>query len=155
MPKKAYRVELTQEERNTLKKLLTCGEAPAQKLTRARVLLKSDAGWSDEVISCALDVGTATVERLRKRYVEEGLEATLNRRPTRRHYRRKIDGRTEAHLIALACSTPPIGHQRWTIRLLAEHLVALDQVELASVSRETIRRALKKTNSNLGVISNG
>jgi transposase len=148
VPKK-YKVTLTPEERHSLQQMVRSGKTPARTLTRARVLLKADcsegrAGWTDEQISEALDVGRATVERIRQRFVEESFETALySRRPGRR-YPHKLDGEAEAHLVALACSSPPGGRARWTIRLLAGRLVELGVVE--SVSRETVRRVLKKTN---------
>ena len=154
MPKK-YIVTLTPEEQDTLRQMLSAGEEKARKLTRARILLKADEGWTDKAICQALDVHTATVERARRRFVEEGFKAALNRRPPRRDYTRKLDGKAEAHLIALACSSPPEGQKQWTLRLLAEKLVTLEQVDIDSVSHETVRQVLKKTNSNLGRRSNG
>ena len=153
--KKVYEVKLGSSERDHLENLVSTGEEKARKLTRARILLKADEGWRDEVISQALDVGTATVGRVRQGYVEGGLDAALNRQPTSRLYERKIDGKTEAHLIALACGSGPEGYAQWSLRLLAEHLVKLEQVELASVSHETVRQTLKKMNLSPGRRSNG
>jgi transposase len=102
-----------------------------------------------------LDVGRPTVERIRKRYATEGLDSALNRKAPRRQYERKLDGADEAHLIALTCSEPPAGYARWSLRLLSERLVALEQVEIESVSHETVRQILKKTNSSPGSIGNG
>lgn len=146
--RKKYHVTLTVEERESLGKLISSGKASARKLTRARILLKADeaedgAGWDDQAISEALEVGLSTIYRVRKRFVEEGLEAALEQRRPRRLYRRKLDGEGEAHLIALACSSPPQGRERWTLRLLADRLVELGYVE--SLSYETVRRVLKKT----------
>lgn len=155
MPKKKYIVKLTPEERDDLQQMLSSGKERVRKLTRARVLLKADKDWTDAAISQALDVGTATVERIRRRFVEEGLEAALNRRPSTREYERLLDGKAEAHLIALACSAPPEGHKHWTLRMLAKKLVALEQVDIDSVSHETVRQVLKKTSSNRGSTSNG
>lgn len=144
---KKYIVRLTDEEREQLTALLSKGKAAARKLTRARVLLKADAdgpGWPDEKIAEALDVGRRTVENIRKRLVEEGLEAALNRKKRCRPPREKIlDGEKEAKLIAVACGRPPEGRKRWTLRLLSDRLVELDIVE--AVSYETVRRTLKKT----------
>jgi transposase len=154
MPKK-YIVTLTQEERDTLRQMLSAGEERARKLTRARILLKADEGWTDRAICQALDVHTSTVTRARRRFAEEGFNAALNRRPPRRDYERKLDGNAEAHLIALACSSPPAGQKHWTFRLLAEKLVTLEQVDIDSVSHETVRQVLKKTSSNHGKRSNG
>ena len=146
--KKRYVVTLTEEERGMLRGLISSGKASARKLTHARILLKADesggaSGWSDAAISQALEVGTATVERVRKRFVEEGLEAALGRRKPRREYGRKLDGDGEAHLIALACGEPPEGRTRWTLRLLADQMVVLEYVD--ELSYETVRRTLKKT----------
>jgi transposase len=155
MPKKLYHVKLSADEREYLTKLISSGQESARKLTRARILLKSDAGYKDEAIGQAVDVGLATVHRVRKRFAREGVEAAINRRPPNRTYKRILDGRAEAHLIALACGDPPEGYGRWTLRLLAERLVVLEEVEVESVSYETIRRTLKKTNLSLGSESNG
>ena len=151
--KKKYIVTLTQEERPMLQAMLSRGKAAARKLVHARILLKADAGsggpgWTDEQIAEGLEVGRATVERVRKGFVEEGLEAALVRRKPRRHYRRKLDGDGEAHLIALACQKAPEGRSRWTLRLLADRMVQLEYVD--QVSYQTVRRTLKKTNLNLG-----
>lgn len=150
---KKYVVTLTEEERQMLQEMLSRGKAAARKLTHARILLKADAApggpdWHDDRIAEALEVGRATIERLRKQFVEEGLEAALEPRPSRRQYQRKLDGEGQAHLIALACQEPPDGHSRWTLRLLAERMVALEYVD--QISYQTVRRALKKTNSSLG-----
>jgi transposase len=151
--RKRFIVTLTSEERETLRELISSGKAAARKLSHARILLKADSsegvpGWTDSVISQALDVGTATVERVRKRFVEEGLEAALGRRKPKREYQRKLDGDGEAHLIALACSESPEGSARWTLRLLADHMVALEHID--ELSYQTVRRVLKKTNLSLG-----
>jgi transposase len=151
--KKKYIVTLTQVERQSLNAMLSGGKAAARKLMHARILLKADAApggasWNDAAIVEALDVGRATVERVRKQFVEEGFEAALERRRPRRQYRRKIDGDAEAHLIALACSEAPEGRSRWTLRLLADRMVALEQVD--DLSHETVRQVLKKTNLSLG-----
>ncbi len=144
---KKYIVKLLQEERGDLQKLISQGEAPARKLTHARILLKADSseagpGWSDLAISEALQVGTATVERVRERFVEEGLEAALRRHRACSPRLRKLDGEQEAHLIALVCSPPEEGQEHWTLQLLADKLVELHIVE--SIARETIRQVLKK-----------
>jgi transposase len=133
--------------------MLSKGKAAARKLMHARILLKADAGadrpaWSDDQIAQGLEVGRATVERVREEFVEEGLEAALERRKPRRQYRRKLDGDGEAHLIALACSKAPEGHSRWTLRLLASRMVQLEQVD--HLSHETVREVLKKTSLSLG-----
>jgi len=155
MPKKKYIVDLTSEEREELEALISSGVAPARKLTRARILLKADEGWTDKDISEALDVGTATVERVRKRFVEWGGIKAIERRKPRRQYERKLDGDAEARLIALACSAPPEGRTRWTLQLLADKLVTLEAVDIDSVSYETVRRVLKKTGLSLGATNDG
>jgi transposase len=145
--KKKYPVLLSKIEREELKRLIAAGTAPARKLTHARILLKADespegAGWVDERVADAVEVSQPTVARVRKQYFEEGMEAALNRRPPNREYQRKLDGEQEAHLIALACSEPPEGRARWSLRLLADKLVELEIVE--DVSYQTVRRTLKK-----------
>jgi transposase len=147
--KKKYIVTLTEEERQMLQEMLSRGKAAARKLMHARVLLKADAavggpGWNDEAIAEALEVGRATVERVRKEFVEEGLDAALERHKPRRQYRRRLDGDGEAHLVALACQEPPEGRSRWTLRLLADRMVQLEYVD--QISYQTVRRTLKKTN---------
>ena len=150
--KKKYPVTLTEAERELLKSLIAAGTAPARKLTHARILLKADQspegpGWVDEQVADAVEVSQPTVARVRKQYVQEGLEAALNRRPPNRVYQRKLDGEQEARLIALACSEPPEGQARWSLRLLADKLVELEVVE-EEVSYQTVRRTLKKTLSS-------
>jgi transposase len=146
---KMYRVTLTADERQGLQEMIAAGKAAAQKLAHARILLKADAApdgpaWTDERIAEAVEVSIATVERVRQRFVEQGLEAALVRKPQDRPSRQpKLDGRAEARLIALACSKPPEGRTEWTMQLLADKLVELEVVD--SVSDETVRRTLKKT----------
>jgi transposase len=135
--------------------LISSGIASARKLTRARILLKADEDWTDKRISEALDVGTATVERVRKRFVEWGGIKAIERRKPRRRYERKIDGDAEARLVALACSAPPEGRTRWTLQLLADKLVTLEEVDIDSVSHETVRQVLKKTGLSLGATRDG
>ena len=147
--KKKYIVTLTEPERQMLEAMLSRGKAAARKLVHARLLLKADASpggpaWNDEQIAEGLEIGRATVERVRREFVEEGLEAALERRKPRRQYERTLDGDGEAHLIALACQKPPEGRARWTLRLLADRMVQLAYVD--QVSYQTVRRALKKTN---------
>jgi transposase len=144
---KKYLVNLTEDERATLLTLTKKGTIAARKLTRAHILLHADGQATDEDIAQALHMGTATVERTRKRFVEEGLEAALNERP-RPGGQCKLEGKQEALLVALACSTPPDERKCWTMQLLADKLVELKQVE--SISDETVRRTLKKTSSNHG-----
>lgn len=146
-------VRLTRDERAQLLGLISSGQAPARKLTHARILLKADhgpdgPGCTDEAIAETLDVGEVTVWRVRKRYVTEGLEAALNHRHPKNHRPRRLDGDREAHLIALACSEPPAGRNRWTLRLLARRMVELEYTE--RVSYETVRVTLKKTYSSPG-----
>ncbi len=152
MPKK-YVVRLTAEERALLLDLTQQGQAPAKALTHARILLKTDCadgqdGWTDEAISEALDVSIPTIQRVRNRYVTQGLQAAVARQARSRERSRRLDGSQEAHLIALACSEPPEGHARWTLRLLADRMMRLEYVE--EVSHETVRQTLKKTNSSPG-----
>jgi hypothetical protein len=144
---KRFVVRLAVEERERLESLIAKGKAAARKLTRARILLKADCSplgpsWTDLQISAALEIGAITVHRIRQAFVEGGIEGVLIRRPVPRRPR-MLDGEQEAHLIAWACSGPPAGRRRWTLRLLAERFVELGHV--ASVSHETIRSTLKKT----------
>jgi transposase len=149
---KKYRVTLTAAERDELEQLLARGKADVRRLKHAQVLLKADQAeggpaWPDERIVAALDVGIATVQRLRQRFVEEGLQAALSPyRVGQRIYQRKLDGEQEAKLIALACSTPPDERGRWTLRLLAGRMVELQHVD--TLSYETVRQTLKKTRSS-------
>lgn len=150
---KRYLVTLTLKERAELQAMVSRGTAAARKLVRARILLLADEaeggpGKSDPEIAAALGCGRATVERVRKQFVEEGLEATLVPKPTTRTYENRLDGKAEAHLVAMVCGAPPEGRGRWTLRLLADRMVALGYVEV--VSHETVRRTLKKTNSSPG-----
>jgi transposase len=151
---KKYKVTLTAEERNSLQALIAAGKAAAKKLLHARILLKADAApgapaWTDARIADALEVHPNTVERLRERFVEQGLDAALGRKKQDRPSRaRTLDGQAEARLIAVACSAPPQGRARWTLRLLADKLVELEIVD--TISTETVRRTLKKTNSSRG-----
>jgi transposase len=146
---KKYRVTLTSEERETLTDLIRAGKASALTQAHARILLKADqaeggSAWLDESIAAAFDVDVTTVERVRKRFVEQGLEAALRRKPQDHPSRpRKLDGAAEARLVALACSAPPEGRKSWTIRLLTEKLVELEVVD--SIGEETVRSVLKKT----------
>jgi hypothetical protein len=151
--RKRYVVRLTDSERESLRALIAAGTAPARKLLHARVLLKADEGAHgpglvDDAISDAVEVSQPTVFRIRRQYVDHGLEAALNRRPPTRAYQHKLDGVQEAHLVALACGTPPEGQARWSLRLLANKLVELEIVE--GLSYQTVRRVLKKTNLSLG-----
>lgn len=127
--------------------MISLGKGPARQLTHARILLKANQGpqgpgWSDQQISEALEVSLPTIARVRERYVLEGVEGALKQHPHSNPRPRKMDGEQEAHLIALSCSQPPAGHKRWTMRLLASHMVELDYVD--AVSHETVRQVLKK-----------
>lgn len=147
--KKMYKVDLSEEERDHLINLVSSGTEKARKLTRARILLKADEDWIDGDISQALNVGTATVERIRKKYFEGGLLNAVNRKPSSRQYEHKVDGKIEAHLIALSCGEAPKGYANWSLRLLADGLIKLEQVDLESISHETIRQVLKKNDKTL------
>ncbi len=150
---KRYVVELSAEERQQLSDLVRKGKALARRIQHAQILLKVDQsphgpGWTDQQIAEAYGVTVLTVGRIRQRLAEQGLESALARRPREPGARRKMDGAAEARLIALACSAPPEGRTRWTIRLLADKLVELEIME--EVGRETVRKTLKKTNLSLG-----
>ena len=152
MPKK-YIVDLTRSEQKSLKKLTTTGKQAAYKINHGRILLladvnQPDGGWSDKAISKALNISTSTIERVRQRFVEEGIDAALSYRQGRGRKQRRLDGEQEAHLLAIACSKPPQGQARWTLRLLADKMVELNHVEF--LSHETVRQTLKKTNFSLG-----
>lgn len=156
---KKYLVTLAPEERDHLTALLSSGKRSALTLTRARILLKADEAdggpaWADARIAAALDCGRRTVERVRQRFVERGLGLALGRKPQDRPSReRKFDGAAEARLIALACSAPPEGRARWTLKLLAAKLVELEVLD--AVDDETVRRVLKKTSCSHTARSNG
>ena len=148
---KKYRVTLTAEEREELQTLVAKGKASARKLAPARVLLQVDEteaapGRTDEETAAVLHLSVRTIERVRERFVEQGLAAALLPKPSTRRYERAFDGAQEARLIALACSAPPEGKSRWTLRLLTEQLIELQVLD--TVSRECVRQALKKTNSS-------
>jgi transposase len=144
---KRYIVKLSEEEKNDLHALTHKGTCGVRKLRRAQMVVLADEGLTDEEIARALDGSVSTVERVRKRFVEEGLEAALSERP-RPGARRKLDGRQEAYLLALASSDPPEGKKHWSMQLLADRLVELEIVE--KISDETVRRTLKK-----GTLSRG
>ena len=129
--------------------MIATGKSSARKIQHARILLKADASehgpnWKDEQIKEAVEVSLSTIERVRRQFVEEGTEAAISRRPGSGYRDPKMDGEKEAHLIALACSKAPEGRVRWTLRLLAQRMVELEYLE--SLSYETVRRTLKKTN---------
>jgi transposase len=151
MPRsRANPVVLSAEQRDALEGSIASGRAPARRIAHARVLLKADEGgdapsrdWTDTEIAQALEVSRSTVYRVRTRFAREGLEAALAHRAPRRTKPKKLDGSQEAHLIALACSEPPKGHKRWSVRLLADRFVQLECSE-GPISRELVRRTLKK-----------
>ena len=147
---KRYIVRLTEAEREELNQLIGKGKGAARKLLHARILLKADSpvGWTDERIAEALEVSVSSIERVRERFVEEGLSAALERQAPKRVYQRKLNGEQEAHLVALVCSQPPVDRGRWTLKLLAQKMVELEYVD--SVAPETIRQTLKKMNLSPG-----
>ena len=153
MSTKKYRIRLTTDEQRELKALVSRGRTAAYRQTHARILLMSDesrpdGGMTDTDISGSLGVGQSTVERIRKRCVEEGIDSALNRKKQLRRRRKILDGEGEARLMAMACGEPPDGRASWTLKLLAEQLVECEVVE--AISTETVRRTLKKTNSSRG-----
>ena len=153
-PRHKHVVTLSAEERTDLERLVRTGIGAARTLLHARILLKADAGpqgpaWTDDQIRTALDVSDDTIGRVRRAWLLQGLDAALHRRPNATPPRRNLDGRAEAHLITLACSTPPAGHSHWTMQLLADQL-AIDLVGAPTVSDETVRRLLKQTCSSHG-----
>lgn len=153
MANKKYRIRLTPDEQQKLNALVSRGRTAAYRQTHGRILLMSDesrpdGGMKDTDISNALGVGVTTVERIRRRCVEEGMESALERKKQLRRRQKRLDGEGEAHLIAMACGEPPDGRARWTLKLLADRLVECEIVE--TISAETVRRVLKKTNSSPG-----
>jgi transposase len=144
---KKYVVKLSEEEKERLEDLTSKGTNGARRIRRAHILLLANEGLIDEEIARAMKAAVTTVERIRKRFVEEGLETALSERP-RPGQRRKLDGKGEAYLVALACSEPPEGRERWTMQMLADKLVELEVVE--GISDETVRRTLKKGTLNRG-----
>lgn len=154
MPVKKYKVTLSAEERTQLEAMLQKGKHSTRALNHARILLKADSvneggGWTDRQIQEALDVSIATIERVRQRFVEAGLESALKPRQGQlTRLRHRLDGEQEAQLVTLACSSPPEGRARWTLRLLASRLVELEIVD--EISYETVRQTLKKTPSSRG-----
>lgn len=144
-----YTVTLTKQEWYLLTQITKKGKHKSTKIRNAYILLNTDEGEygnkrTNEQICKILNVGMRTIDRIKKKFVEEGLDVALNGRPTTRNYKRKIDGDTEAHIIALSCSEPPEGFAKWSLRLLADKAVELKYVE--NISHETIRKTLKKTN---------
>ena len=152
MVQEKFGVRLSAAEKGRLRKMIRAGRSSAQAITRARILLKTDGGWSASQVAAALDVSERTVFRAKRRYAEEGLEEALRHHNSHNPYR-KVDEKVEAHLIALACSPAPQGHDHWTLRALAGRAVELGLVE--SLSHETVRLHLKKTPSSHGGSSNG
>ena len=152
MVQEKYGVRLTAQDKGRLRRMIRAGRNPTQAITRARILLKTDEGWTAARVAAAMDVSERTVFRAKRRYAEEGLDEVLRHRNQVNRYR-KLDDRGEAHLIALACSQAPEGHDHWTLRLLAGKAVELGLVE--SLSHETVRLRLKKTRSSRGGNSNG
>lgn len=153
MPAKKYRVRLATEERDYLKQLIRKGKTSARKITHAQILIHADearakGALKDADIAQAIHVSRLTVERVRKRFVEEGMEAALNPKVQARRRPKKLDGKAEAFLVATACSAAPEGRRDWTLQLLADRLVECEIVD--SISGETVRQALKKTPLNRG-----
>ena len=153
MANKKYRVRLTTDEQQEVKTLVSHGRTAAYKQTHARIILMSDesrhdGGMRDTDISSALGIGVSTVERIRRRCVEEGIESALERKKQLRRRQKRLDGDGEARLIAIACGEPPQGRAKWTLKLLADRLVECEIVE--TISTETVRGVLKKTNSSRG-----
>ncbi len=150
---KSYRVVLTPEQRRQLEYQIHCGTGAARRLAHMRVLLKADEGpagpaWTDATLCAAVEVSQSTVSRIRRAFHERGLQAAGHRRRPSRTRSRRLDGAGEAHLVALACSAPPAGEARWTLRLLADRMVALEFA--ATLSHETVRQVLKKASSSRG-----
>lgn len=149
MPRVRYKVTLDEAERQMLEEIVTRGRHSSQKVLNALILLKTDEGRfqsqrvTNQAIADVLPVSLKKIDRVKRRFVEKGLEAALDKRKAERVYKRKADGDFEAHLIALSCSKPPAGQARWSLRLLADRMVELEYAE--SVSYETVRRVLKKT----------
>lgn len=159
MPKIKYRLSLMQEEREELEAIVKKGKHNSQKLLNALILLNCDENapkprtLREQDIADVLQVSAMKVHRVKQRFVDEGLQVALNGHKGKRIYEKKADGEFEAHLVALSCSKPPPGHLRWSLRLLADSVVELEYVD--SISYETVRRVLKKTNSSLGRRSGG
>ena len=152
MVQEKYGVQLSTQEKGRLRRMIRSGRSSAQAITRARILLKTNEGWSAAQVAAALDISERTVFRAKRRYAEEGLEEVLRHRNQVNRYQ-KVDERIEAHLIALACSPAPEGHDHWTLRSLAGKAVELGLVEF--LSHEAVRLHLKKTRSSRGRSSSG
>ena len=152
MARELYAVQLCEEERERLTQLVRGGKSSARIVARARILLKVDEGWNAPQVVAALDVSEGTVYRIKRRYAEEGLDGVLRDRVQANRFR-KLDDKAEAHLVALACSPAPEGHDHWTLQMLADQMVELGLV--TSLTYETVRLKLKKTSSSLGASSSG
>ena len=139
---KKYMVDLKAEEQDTLTSMISSGTQRVRKINHARILLKAAEGWTDEQIRASLDISIPTIERVRQRFVEEGLQQALVPHRTRRKYQHLMDGNQEAHLLALACSQPPKGHRRWSLRLLASEMLRLEYI--AEVSHVTVRNIMQE-----------
>jgi hypothetical protein len=156
---KKYTITLSKDERNYLKEIKSKGKHKSQKVINALILLGCDAGEfqdkrsTNEEISRVLKIGMRKIDRVKKRFIEDGMDITLNGKKGSRIYAKKADGDFEAHLVALSCSDPPEGFSRWSLRLLADKVVELEYIE--QISHETIRQVLKKTKLNLGVAKDG
>ena len=156
---KRYTVTLTQDERNDLKKIVSKGKHKSQKIINALILLGCDTGEfqekrsTNEEISRVLKIGMRKIDRIKKRFIEDGIDITLNGKKGNRVYAKMVDGDLEAHLVALSCSDPPEGFSRWSLRLLADKVVELEYID--KISHETIRQVLKKMKLNLGVTKGG
>ena len=148
-----YRIKLTKSEVDELMKIIRKGSHTTQTYRAAYILLNCDEGeYSDKItneqICKVLKIGMRTIDRVKKKFIEDGLEATLERKPTSRVYNKKVDGDVEAKLVTLCCSEPPKGRSKWSLRLLADKMVELNYID--SISYVTVREVLKKTNLNLG-----
>ena len=156
---KKYIITLSKEEREVLGSLVSKGKHQSQKILNALILLDCDTGdyqmnrSTNEEIARVLNISMRKIDRVKKRFVEEGFDAALDKKKGERVYEKKADGEFEAHLIALSCSDPPEGFARWSLRLLADKMVELNYID--SISHEAVRRVLKKTNSNLGNAKDG
>jgi transposase len=159
MPKIKYRLSLTTSEREELNAIVKKGRHSSHKVLNALILLNCDEqaptrrSLKEQQIADVLNISAMKLYRVKQRFVEEGLDIALNGRKGQRVYEKRADGEFEAHLVALSCSTPPPGHERWSLRLLADKVVELQYID--SVSYETVRRVLKKTNLNPGKKSGG
>ena len=154
MPAKKYIVTLTKDEKKILKEIVNKGKQTAEKRKRANALLLADENYTDDMIADRTGLSRRGLEQLRQRFVEEGFEVTLNGKP-RGHKPKLLGGKDEARLIALVCGPKPDGRTRWSLRLLADTWKTLAHTDVKTISRETVRRTLKKTNLNLGGSRNG